>query len=55
MKISTKCYLCIYCRQCDINQEMKCREMDYALFTTEADKEMCDLMGCGNEDEVEEN
>ena len=55
MKLSAKCYACIYCKQCDKEQELKCRDMNYALFTTDADKKMCDLMGCGDETEMEEN
>ena len=52
MKQNAKCYICVYCQECDKVQELKCRNMNYALFTTEEQKRMCDLMGCG---EVEEN
>ena len=46
MKSSTRCYICAYCQQCDKEQEEKCKEQDYILFTTEEQKKMCDLM-CG--------
>lgn len=52
MRKNPKCYICVYCQQCDEKQEEKCIEMDYALFTTEQDKELCDMI-CGeiqNED-----
>ena len=51
MKKSVICYMCAWCRQCDKENEKKCTEMNYALFATEQEKEMCDLM-CG---EVEED
>lgn len=52
MKQNAKCYICVYCQQCDKIQEEKCKNLDYVLFTTEEQKKMCDLMGCG---EVEED
>ena len=50
MKKSALCYGCIYCKECDKTQEEKCRERGYMLFTTDADKAMCDLM-CGEAEE----
>ena len=49
MKISAKCYACAYCQQCNKEQEEKCRNLGYILFTTETQKLMCDLMGCNDE------
>jgi hypothetical protein len=46
MKKSIKCYICIYCQNCSKEQEERCSKMDYALFTTEDDKKLCDLI-CG--------
>ena len=46
MKKNFKCYSCVYCRECDECLEKKCQEMDYVLYTTEKDKELCDMM-CG--------
>ena len=46
MKKSIKCYICIYCQNCSKEQEERCSKMDYALFATEDDKKLCDLMGC---------
>jgi hypothetical protein len=52
LKQNAKCYICAYCQQCNKEQEEKCKKLDYILFTTEEQKKMCDLMGCG---EVKEN
>ena len=52
MRSNPKCYICVYCSQCNKVQEEKCEKMDYALFTTEEQKKMCDLMCGGAEDEV---
>ena len=54
MRLSALCYGCVYCRQCDKEQEQKCRNLDYALFTTDEQKQMCQLM-CGGieEDDTE--
>jgi hypothetical protein len=46
MKKSIKCYICIYCQNCSKEQEERCAKMDYALFTTEDDKKLCELI-CG--------
>lgn len=46
MKKSIKCYLCVWCQQCDTEQEQKCAKLDYILFTTENDKKLCDMI-CG--------
>lgn len=46
MKENPKCYMCIYCRQCDKEQEKKCKELKYILFATEEDEKLCNLM-CG--------
>lgn len=51
MKKSVKCYICVHCRQCDKEQEKKCRELKYILFTTEEQSQLCDLMGCGGNDD----
>lgn len=56
MKKSPKCYACIYCQTCDKENELKCESRDYILFTTEEEKQLCDLMGCNNiEVDNEEN
>jgi hypothetical protein len=54
MKLNPKCYACVYCQQCDKEQEQKCRKLNYALFTTEEQKQMCELM-CGGieKDDIE--
>ena len=54
MKQNLRCYACIYCATCDKEQEEKCTNMNYALFTTENDTKMCDLMGCGEIQEDED-
>ena len=46
MKISARCYGCVYCQMCDKEQEQKCANEHYILFTTEQQAKMCDLM-CG--------
>lgn len=48
MMKNAKCYGCIYFNQCknDSELESKCAQYDYALFATEADKALCDMM-CG--------
>ena len=46
MKKSIKCYLCIWCQQCNEEQEAKCAKLNYGLFATEDDKKMCDML-CG--------
>lgn len=52
MKENVKCYICIYCQNCNKEQEQKCSKMNYALFTTEDDKKLCDLMcGTGEDDD----
>ena len=40
MKLNPRCYACVYCQQCDKEQEEKCRNLKYALFTTEEDKKL---------------
>lgn len=52
MKQNAKCYICAYCQQCNKEQEEKCKKLNYVLFTTAEQKQMCDLMGCN---EVEED
>lgn len=53
MRLNPKCYACTYFKQCDKEQEMKCRELNYILFTTEEQSQLCDIM-CGRvEDETE--
>lgn len=47
MKISPKCYACVYCQTCDKKNEERCASQNYIMFTTEEQKELCDLM-CGN-------
>ena len=39
-------YMCILSTS-NKEQEEKCKKLDYILFTTEEQKKMCDLMGCG--------
>ena len=51
MKISPRCYACAYCQTCDKEQELKCANENYILFTTEEQKTLCDLI-CG---EIENN
>lgn len=46
MKKNFKCYSCIYCSICSNEQEEKCESEDYILYTTKADKELCDMF-CG--------
>ena len=53
MKLNPKCYICVYCQQCDKLQEERCRNMDYVLFTTEEQKELCEIM-CGGIEDVED-
>ena len=53
MKDNLRCYACIYCQTCDKEQELKCANEHYILFTTEEQKQLCDLM-CG-EAEVEDD
>ena len=53
MRLNPKCYACAYCQQCDKEQELKCREMNYALFTTKEQQKMCELMCGGVEDDTE--
>ena len=52
MKQNSRCYGCIYCQTCDKEQELKCANEHYILFTTEEQAKMCELMGCY---EVEDN
>ena len=52
MKQNSRCYGCVYCQTCDKEQEQKCANEHYILFTTEQQARMCELMGCY---EVEEN
>lgn len=54
MKMNPQCYICVHCRQCDKEQEKKCREMKYILFTTEAESQLCDIMCGGIEDDEDE-
>lgn len=51
MKQNSRCYGCVYCQMCDKEQEQKCASKEYILFTTEAQKRLCDLI-CG---EIEKN
>lgn len=51
MKQNSRCYGCVYCQTCDKEQERYCASEHYIMFTTEVQKELCDLM-CG---EIEEN
>lgn len=53
MKKNPMCYMCAWCQQCDKVTEEKCSEKDYILFATKEEKEMCDLICGGTEDEVE--
>jgi hypothetical protein len=54
MKPIAKCYICVYCQQCDKKQQEKCKSLNYILFTTDEQKKMCDLM-CGRiEDDEKE-
>ena len=46
MRISTLCYGCVYCQTCDKDQEQKCANEHYILFTTEEQAKICELMGC---------
>ena len=46
IKQNLRCYACIYCSTCDKEQEEKCTNEHYILFTTEEQKTLCDLM-CG--------
>ena len=46
MKRNAKCYGCIYCQTCDKKHEQYCESQHYILFTTDAQKELCDLI-CG--------
>lgn len=55
MKNSPRCYACVYCQTCDKEQELKCLEQNYILFTTKEEKEMCDLMGCVDETDMEKD
>ena len=52
MKQNSRCYGCVYCQTCDKEQEQKCANEHYILFTTETQAKMCELMGCY---EVEED
>lgn len=54
MKKCAICYGCIYCQTCDEKQEKKCEEKGYILYTTDAQKELCDLM-CGKAEENDDN
>ena len=54
MKKNVKCYICIYCQNCSKEQEQKCRKLNYALFTTEEQKQLCELICEGIEkDDIE--
>ena len=55
MKQNPQCYICVHCQQCDKIQEAKCKELNYILFTTEEQSQLCDLMGCYEEVEEDEN
>ena len=54
IKQNLRCYACVYCSTCDKEQEEKCANMHYALFATENDIRMCELMGCGDIQEDED-
>lgn len=53
MKPSVNCYICVHCQQCDKIQEEKCKELNYILFTTEEQSQLCDIMCGGIEDDSE--
>lgn len=53
MKKNFKCYICAYCKECDEVLEEKCKSLDYVLFCTEEEREMCQLM-CQEIEEDEE-
>lgn len=55
MKKNPICYMCGWCRECDKEQEEKCSEQNYILFATKEEKEMCNLMGCADETDVEKD
>ena len=46
MKISARCYGCVYCQMCDKEQEQECANEHYIFFTTDAQKKLYDLL-CG--------
>ncbi len=46
MKMNSICYGCVYCQTCDKENEKRCASQNYIMFTTEEQKELCDLM-CG--------
>lgn len=50
LRENLRCYACAYCQICSKEQEIKCASRDYILFTTEEQKELCDLM-CGKIEE----
>ena len=54
MKNNFRCYACVYCLTCDKENEEKCANMHYALFTTKEDVELCNLM-CGEPQEENED
>lgn len=47
MKMNSRCYGCVFCQSCDKENEEKCASQHYIMFTTEEQKELCDLI-CGN-------
>ena len=56
LRKNAKCYGCIYFLQCDKRIEMKCSDNNYFLFTTKQDKELCDMLcgGVENDDRIED-
>ena len=53
MKQNLRCYACVYCLTCDEEQEKKCANENYMLFTTKDDVRLCELM-CGEPQEDED-
>lgn len=50
MRENFKCYACCWFKYCDENTMKKCIGEDYVLYSTEEQKDLCDLM-CPNEEE----
>ena len=44
MKMNSRCYGCVYCQTCDKENEEECASQNYIMFTTEEQKELCNLM-----------
>lgn len=53
MRTNPKCYGCYWFKQCDEMLETKCEDMNYALYTTKEDAELCSLL-CGEVEEDED-